>query len=394
MKIRRTLPPTAAPLHILDILNGFAGFFFGEKYLKKLKNELQEHFDVKHVFLVSSGKAALTIILNALNTIDSRNEVLIPAYTCYSVPAAIIKAGLKVSLCDIEPQTFDFNYNLLKNKIQKDTLCIIPSNLFGIPSDIDKIKCLCEGSGIYIIEDAAQAMGGIYKGKMIGTIGDVGFFSLGRGKNITSGAGGIIITNSDKIADVIEKNISKLKRPNFFDNLTDYLNIIFMSIFIHPFLYWLPSGLPFLKLGETIFPDNYSIKKLSGVKAGILFNWKNNLIESNRIRKVNTAYFRKYISLAIPCLRIPIIIENRNIHETILNISNKQGMGIGKMYPKPINEIDEIKSIFNGTIYPIAKVVAQRLLTIPTHHLTNEHDRERIKKLLDSKINNSDCYKS
>ncbi|MDX1701801.1 MAG: DegT/DnrJ/EryC1/StrS family aminotransferase, partial [Melioribacteraceae bacterium] len=101
MKVQRTLPPTAAPFRAVDILYGFAGLIFGKNYLIELNKEFQEYFGVEHVFFVSSGKAALTIVLKVLNTIDSRQEVIIPAYTCYSVPAAIKKAGLRIILCDI-----------------------------------------------------------------------------------------------------------------------------------------------------------------------------------------------------------------------------------------------------------------------------------------------------
>jgi dTDP-4-amino-4,6-dideoxygalactose transaminase len=103
MKIQHTIPPAASPVNLNDLLHGLVGVFSGKKYLKKLEEELKDYFNVRHVFLVSSGKAALTIILRALKSLaPEKNEVLIPAYTCYSVPSSIVKADLKTSLCDIE----------------------------------------------------------------------------------------------------------------------------------------------------------------------------------------------------------------------------------------------------------------------------------------------------
>src|SRR3990167_5233573 len=163
---------------------------------------------------------------------NDKKYVLIPAYTCFSVPSAIVKAGLKVALCDINPSTFDFDYNLLKNAIDKDTLCIMPNHLFGIPSDMERIKDICRDKNIFIIEDAAQAMGGSYKGKKIGILGDVGFFSLGRGKNITCGSGGIIITNSDQIASAIRKQYSNLEYHGIIEDLKEFLKLLLMAIFI------------------------------------------------------------------------------------------------------------------------------------------------------------------
>lgn len=378
MRVHRTLPPTAAPLHSVDILYGFAGIFFGKKYLRNIKKELGDYFAVKHVFLVSSGKAALTIILKAIKEIDSRREVIIPAYTCYSVPAAIIKAGLNVKLCDIDADTFDFNYEELKEKINKETLCVIPSHLFGIPSDLDRINRLCSEMKIFVIEDAAQAMGGRYKDKLIGTIGNVGLFSLGRGKNITSGSGGIIVTNSNQIADVINKYYSDLKYTSIIKELIELFKITLMTIFIHPLFYWLPSGLKFLKLGETNYPREISVTRLSGIKAGVLKNWRNNLIESERIREANVNYFDKYIKPIRPYLRIPLVCENTKKRNRIAFSSRQEGLGISLMYPRPINEIKEIKENFTGEEYPIAKIISERLVTIPTHHYINENDRKAI----------------
>ena len=185
-------------------------------------------------FFVSSGKAALTLILNALKTLNQRQEALIPAYTCFSVPSAIVKAGLKVSLCDIDSQTFDFDYKLLEKAINKNTLCVIPNHLFGIPADMDKINSICKDKDIFVIEDAAQAMGGSYKGSKLGTIGDVGFFSLGRGKNITCGSGGIIVTNSDTIAHAIEKEYAQFDKPSAMEQIINFCKAILMSLLFTP----------------------------------------------------------------------------------------------------------------------------------------------------------------
>lgn len=108
--------------------------------------------------------------------------MIVPAYTCFSVPSAIVRAGLDVVLCDVEPETLDFNFTELEGLINEDVLCVAPTHLFGRPADVDRVKRLCEGKGIVVVEDAAQAMGGQSGGRLLGTLGDVGFFSLGRGR--------------------------------------------------------------------------------------------------------------------------------------------------------------------------------------------------------------------
>ena len=393
MKVNMTIPPTAAPINLSDLIHGLTGIFLGKRYIQRLEQEIKGYFGVKHVFFVSSGKAALTLILKALKSLNQRQEALIPAYTCFSVPSAIVKAGLKVSLCDIDSKTFDFDYKLLQKAINKDTLCMIPNHLFGIPADMEKIKEICKDKDIFIIEDAAQAMGGTYNGKKLGTIGDVGFFSLGRGKNITCGSGGIIITNSSQIADAIDKHYSNLKEPGIIESLKEFLEVLLMAIFIRPSLYWFPAGLPFLKLGQTIFYKDFPIKKLSGMQAGLLHGWQERLEKGNKIRKENAKYFSTFITPsplagegqgegAIPYLRLPVLINNKEIRDEIFSLSNKNGLGVSAMYPSPINEIQEIRGQFNGSVFPSAKKISETLLTIPTHHLLSEKDRKEISRLL------------
>src|SRR5438309_5846824 len=111
MRIGRTLPPAATPIGIREIISGVCGIFHGQKELDRFRSELKEYFGVKHCFLVSSGKAAFTLILLALKELfPDRDEVLIPAFTCYSVPSSVVRAGLRIRLCDLRPDSLDFDF--------------------------------------------------------------------------------------------------------------------------------------------------------------------------------------------------------------------------------------------------------------------------------------------
>jgi dTDP-4-amino-4,6-dideoxygalactose transaminase len=383
--MHRSIPPTAAPVDFSILMNGLAGLISDHGHMKRLEAEIREYFNINHVFLVSSGKAALAIALRALKRLSpDKNEVIIPAYTCYSVPSAILKAGLKITLCDVDPSTFDFNYDQLEKTINKNTLCIVPTHLFGIPADMGRINRLREDRDLFILEDAAQAMGGIYDNRKLGTIGDIGIFSFDRGKNITCGSGGIIITNSDKIAHAINNEYLTLKKPHTKDCILEYVKLIVLALFIHPSLYWLPSGLAFLKLGETTFHKDFPVTKLSGMHAALLRGWRKRLEQSNRSRKQNADYLcemlglKSWQGLSVNFLRLPFVAENKQTRDDIYFLSNKEGVGISRMYPSPINEIQEIKSSFNGQSFPSAKWLSERLLTIPTHHLLTGRDKEKI----------------
>jgi perosamine synthetase len=389
MKIQRTLPPAAAPLYLSDLWNGFKGFFVGKRYLRQLEKELKDYFGVKHVFLVSSGKAGLYLILQALKTLRlGKNEVLIPAYTCFSVPSAIVKAGLKVALCDINPKTFDFDHSLLKDAINDNILCIVPDHLFGIPSNMDSIVELCRGKGIFIVEDAAQAMGGEYKGKLLGTIGDVGLFSLGRGKNITCGGGGIIVTSDDRIGQAIEQEYVFLETQSLQETFKDFISIVLQSLFIHPSFYWFPAGLRFLKLGETVFYRDFSLKRLSRIRAGLLRGWQKKLEEISGIRKENAQDFSKRVNSgtdkkdSISYLRYPVVINGNGAKNKLIKLLLAKNLGISRMYPTPINVIEAIRSQFHNRTFPVAESVANGLITLPTHQFVKEKDKKEVCSLL------------
>ena len=255
-----------------------------EESIRALEDSIRDYFGARHVFLVSSGKAALTMTLMALKASSPRTDVVIPAYTCYSMPAAVISAGLNPILCDINPSTFDFDHDQLAATLSDNTLCVVAHHLFGIPSDIERVRALCHARGIVVIEDAAQAMGVESRGRKLGTLGDVGVFSLGRGKNITCGSGGIAITDSDAIGNALTSACPRLASPMRAESLIDLAKLAFMAIFIRPRLYWIPNAMPFLRLGQTIFPKSVAVKRLSGMQAGLLHDWRQQLSRSNQRR--------------------------------------------------------------------------------------------------------------
>jgi dTDP-4-amino-4,6-dideoxygalactose transaminase len=385
MRIRKTIPPSAAPIAAINLARGFAALITRRKHRFKRETEIKQYFGVRHVWSVSSGKAALTLVLLALKSLSERKRVVIPAYTCFSVPSAIVKAGLEVALCDVDPVTFDFDLNCLRSKIDENTLCVVPNHLFGIPSNLAPIVSLCETYGAYVVEDAAQAMGGVYNGRKLGTIGHAGFFSFGRGKNLTCGSGGILVSNSGEIAQAIEPLYAQLGTPGLLKNLQELFQLVLLAIFIHPALYWLPNGLAFLKLGETFFHKDFPLEKLSEIKAACLSNWLSHLKTTNRIRSENAACFHEFlrqknVSLApaISYLRFPLVTDSRTARDHLYALGRARGLGFSAMYPTPINEIEEISGYFDGQVYSAAKELSERLLTIPTHHLLTERDRAAV----------------
>jgi len=356
-----------------------------KKVIGKIENEMKEYFGTKHVFLVSSGKAALALILNGLQGISKKRKVIIPAYTCYSVPSAVAMAGLEIVPCDMLPETLDYDFLALEKLADNEALCILSTHLFGIPSDVRRIREIGRKRGIHVVEDAAQAMGAVHGRGKPGTHGDVSFFSLGRGKNITCGSGGIIVTSSDEISRSIDEHYMKLKKEPPGEYVKAIVESILMKIFLNPYLYWFPDGLPFLKIGETRFHDTFPSYRLSGFKAGLLDRWRDRLEANNKFRLEIGKYYIGHLDLDkrtpiysddVPYLRFPFYMHHGIEKDDICK--RYKWLGVSPMYPDSINNISEIKDRFKETSYGNAEWIAKSLVTLPTHVFTGEHDKARI----------------
>lgn len=407
MRIRRTLPPAAAPIYMNNIINGITGIFRGQKEIERFRAELKNYFGVKHCFLVSSGKTALTIILQALHELHpNRDEVLIPAFTCYSVPSAIVRAGLKVKLCDVSPETFDFDFNQLEELLTSEKkeseygstcsrlLAILPTHLFGLPSDITKVKNLLPDPVITIVEDAAQAMGGEFQSKKLGTLGDIGFFSLGRGKVFSTVEGGIIVTDNESLAEKIKTITDNLPDYTISETLKLIIQSFIITVFQYPCLFWFPKAFPFLKLGETIFDPEFKMRKITGFQAGMARNWEKAVPHFQKKRKSHISSLTDFLcSKHKKCviigkspthfIRLPVLIKDKKIRTALLLESDSKGYGLMPSYPNSINNIQEL-AFPSACHFSVAENLSRDLITLPVHPLLNLMDLKNISTLFNN----------
>jgi dTDP-4-amino-4,6-dideoxygalactose transaminase len=383
MRIGRTLPPAAARLTAVDAWHGIRSAFDGDRAIRALEEDFRQQFGVGHVFSLSSGTAALLVTLTALKSLSSRREVVMPAFTCYSVAAAVVHAGLTPVLCDVDAETFDFDEGQLARLVRDRTLCVIAHHLFGVPAAIATVRGLCERHGAFLVEDAAQALGIDANGARLGTLGDAGIFSFGRGKHVTCGSGGMVVTNSAPIAAAVGRQYASIAAPPRGRQAIEFLKTVLMLIFIRPWLYWVPAALPWLGLGRTTYPSRIAVNRLSGFQSGLLRRWRLRLERSNDARQAAVSYFARALSLresaeARPYLRLPVVAPDARTRQRVCALAERRGLGIAVAYPTPINEIPEIAPAFDGQRFPSASRLSERLLTLPTHHWLSERDKRAI----------------
>ncbi len=390
MKAQRTLPPSAAPIDWRDLIQGLVGFARPQATIRQREAEFRQYFGVKHVWFVSSGKAALSLILRALHSLSGRQKVVVPGYTCFSVPSAVVQAQLSVALCDVDPLSLDFDFDQLTQMTDSTVLCVLATHLLGIGVDVPRIVKLCRQRGIFVVEDVAQAFGGDREGRPFGTMGDVSFLSFGRGKNITCGSGGAILSNDDRIGAAITREYAQLPDESVLGMLKNWLEVAATQLLINPSLFWLPAGLPFLKLGETKFYTDFSVTRMDPVRAGLLRRWKERLAHATASRVAHAEQVLRFFASSpvqtikpsqrdhSVYLRLPLLMRSKQEKEALCRVSGEQGLGVSSMYPSSLQHIAELREKLSSRDVPQSTMIAERLVTLPTHELLSARDLERI----------------
>ena len=165
---------------------------------KKFESEFSKFVDRKYSITVANGTAALEIAVKALG-IKKDDEVLIPNFTIISNALAVIRQQAKPVLIDCDLENWNVKIEDIEKKITKKTKAIIVTHIYSFPNDMDKILKICKKHNIFIIEDAAEVLGLSYKNKKCGSFGDLSTFSFYANKQVTTGEGGMISVNSEKL---------------------------------------------------------------------------------------------------------------------------------------------------------------------------------------------------
>jgi len=168
-------------------------------YIERFEQAFAEFCGVNYAISITNGTAALHTALLA-SGLGTGDEVIVPTLTYISTANAVRFCGATPIFIDCEPGTWNINPKLIEYKITSKTKCIIPVHLFGHPVDMEPICDLARRYDLFVIEDAAEAHGAEYKGQKVGSIGDAAIFSFYGNKIITTGEGGMIVTNDEALA--------------------------------------------------------------------------------------------------------------------------------------------------------------------------------------------------
>jgi len=202
--------------------------------IEQYQREFGRFFGVRWAFAFWKGRVGLYALLRALNVTEG-DEIILPGYTCVMNVNPIKYLGAKPIYVDIEPNTFNINVELLKEKLTNNTKVIIAQNTYGYPCEMDAIMDIAASRGIPVIEDCCLALGSQYKNKLAGTFGRAAYFSFQWNKPYTTGLGGMVITNDRDIAGRIESlQADEMVPPSSSEVFMLRLQLLVYRLLIYP----------------------------------------------------------------------------------------------------------------------------------------------------------------
>jgi len=362
--------PAYSPLTLGAILSGARAAWLGggAKARRQLDGMLREQYGPKELYLTDSGTSALTLALQSATAV-THAPVALPAYCCYDVGA-----GCEFFLYDINPGTLSPDLASLRRVLEGGARTVVVAHLYGVPVDLAAVQALAAEFGALVIEDAAQGSGCEWKGMPAGAHGDLGILSFGRGKGVTGGKGGALLVNNARLIDAASAAWQAASGPRALGgSLKELALLVAQWLFGRPSLYWIPAGMPFLGLGETIYKRPHPVGGISALAAGVLSRTMPLVPAEVAHRREVAAGLAAAVSGAefyqppegwtAGWLRFPLLAPTAAFREA-------GAPGAMPGYPRALGDLAEFGGRRQNPDEPLsgARELAARLVTLPTHH--------------------------
>jgi len=335
-------------------------------FVKQFEAQFATRVKRKHAIAVTSGTAALDVAVEALG-IGPGDEVILPSFTIISCISQIVRSGAKPVLVDSDPLTWNMDSNQITEKITERTKAIMIVHIFGLPVDMDSIVNIANKHNIKIIEDAAEMLGQSYKNKPCGSFGDISTFSFYPNKNITTGEGGMIVTNDEKLAQDCRSLRNLCFQPQ--------------ERFVHKRLGWnyrMTNVQAALGLAQLERLDEFVERKrrMGGKYTKMLSGLKNVQLPLSKMNYANNVYW------------VFGLVLNDSIEfdakETIKRLREEDIDCRPFFYPMHQQPILIKMGFFQSESYPVAERLSKRGLYIPSGiALTDEQMNQVAKKVIE-----------
>ncbi|WP_252250125.1 DegT/DnrJ/EryC1/StrS family aminotransferase [Clostridium sp. ZBS13] len=361
-----------------------ANYIMG-KNVSDFEKDFADYIGVKHAISVGNGTDALVIALKSLG-IGAGDEVITSTFTYFASAECISAVGAKPVFVDAEKDTFNIDPSKIEEKITEKTKAIIPVHIFGQSADMDEINKIAKKHNLKVIEDACQAVGAKYKGKMIGALSDIACFSFFPTKNLScAGDGGMIVTSDDNVATIARalrthgSGETGQKAYNLLNNINEDIDksntgddTVYNPLKYYNYLIGYNSRLDAIQAAilKVKLPhlDKWNSKRKEIAKI-YDENFKDSKVVTPSVREENESVYHQYV----------LQTEDR---EKMLNKLKDKGVAAGVYYPVPLH----LQKVYQNLGYkegdmPVAEYLSHRTFAIPVYPELTE---EQIKYIIDS----------
>lgn len=315
-------------------------FILGEE-LRLFEEEFAAYCEAKYCLGVASGTEALWLALLALG-IKEGDEIITAANTFIATALAITMAGAKPVLVDINPKTYNIETRLVEEKITEKTRAIIPVHLYGQPADMDEIISIAKKYNLFVLEDACQAHGALYKDKRCGSLGDAAAFSFYPAKNLGAyGDGGAVVTNSPEIAEKIKMLRDYGQKEKYHHQIKGY----------NSRLDTLQAAILRVKLRKL---EEWNKKRMEAA------HHYNQLLKNEKIVLPKTTPDRTHV--------FHLYVIRVKERDKIRKYLEQKGISTGIHYPIPIHLQPSFREIgYKVGDFPVTETYAKEILSLPIY---------------------------
>jgi len=359
----------------------------------RLAHRIGSEYGARQVILTGSGTDALALSISAAAPVGRRPRVALPGWACFDLMTAADAADAEVILYDLIPETLQPDPQSLRQALAAEPHGVVIAHWFGLPVDLTAIGPMVRAAGALLIDDAAQGVGASLRGKPAGSGGDFGILSFGRGKGRTGGAGGAVMAFGDAALDSLARVEASLGRSG--RGAASVLALAAQWVFGRPWLYGIPTHLPGLRLGETIYHPAAPPRRIAAPNAAIAAAVWDAAAKEVGQRRANADRWRTALEGVADLhsytmsgdaiagwLRYPVLTSERVKEIFQRTVARRHGVMPG--YPATLADLPVQSGRFLVGVQEMcgARTLAERLYSLPTHSRVGSFDLEIIRKLV------------
>jgi perosamine synthetase len=349
-----------------------SGFVVQGKKVDEFEKGFSDYLNVNHAVAVNNGTIALDVALKA-SGIEHGDEVIVPSFTFISTANSILFQGAKPVFADVDEGTFNINPDDILERINDKTKAIIGVHLFGHPFDVKAVRDICEDRNLILIEDCAQAHGAEYGGEKVGSFGIAGCFSFYATKNMTTGEGGMITTDSNEIAKTCRLLRNHGESQKYCHTMLGYN-------------YRMTDIQAAIGLAQLKKLDGFSEKRINNA---------NYFDKHLKVSGLNIPYKKKVVKHVHH--QYAVTIEEREgfpmSRDEFMQYLKENGIGCAIHYPLPIHKqplYQQLGYTDENVQCPVATALSKKILSLPVHPALSENDLMHITETINNLVSNQE----